>query len=157
MDNKRRKNNENDVLFTNMWLLRNNFIFGNESIIRKRFSNDLRVFVHNFISTPTSPAVKKMTGLDWIPSYFSNVKRKYKGMQLEHINEVKVLAWLSGQVDVIENPSINSHITIIEGGELGINENQDNNLLVYPNPGKKFHIKINNFNEKMTLYVTDIT
>ena len=33
-----------------------------------------------------------MTGLDWIPSYFSNVKRKYKGMQLEHINEVKVLA-----------------------------------------------------------------
>jgi len=92
MDNKRRKNNENDVLFTNMWLLRNNFIFCNESIIRKRFSNDLRVFVHNFISTPTSPAVKKMTGLDWIPSYFSNVKRKYKGMQLEHINEVKVLA-----------------------------------------------------------------
>ncbi|MGC6526322.1 MAG: hypothetical protein ACON30_08605 [Flavobacteriaceae bacterium] len=89
---RRRRNNENDVLFTNMWLLRNNFIFGNESIIRKRFSNDLRVFVHNFISTPTSPAVKQMTGLDWIPSYFSNLKRKYKGMQLEHINEVKVLA-----------------------------------------------------------------
>ena len=72
------------------------------------------------------------------------------------VDYIKV-TWLSGQVDVIENPSLNSHITIIEGGELGINENQDNNLLVYPNPGKKFHIKINNFNEKMTLYVTDIT
>ena len=63
------------------------------------------------------------------------------------IDYIKV-SWLSGQVDVIQTPPINSHITIIEGGELGINENQDKNLLVYPNPGKKFHIKINNFSEK---------
>lgn len=72
------------------------------------------------------------------------------------VDYIKV-TWLSGQVDVIENPSINSHITVIEGGELGINENYDNNLVVYPNPGKKFHIKINNFNEKMILYVSDVT
>jgi hypothetical protein len=38
-----------------------------------------------------------------------------------------------------------------------MNENHENNLLVYPNPGKKFNIKINNFNEKMILYVTDVT
>jgi hypothetical protein len=72
------------------------------------------------------------------------------------IDYIKV-SWLSGQVDVIQTPPINSHITIIEGGELGINENQDNNLLVYPNPGKKFHIKINNFSEKMVLHITDVT
>ena len=72
------------------------------------------------------------------------------------IDFIKV-TWLSGQVDVIINPSINSHITIIEGGELGMNENHENNLLVYPNPGKKFHIKINNFSDKMFLHVTDVS
>lgn len=72
------------------------------------------------------------------------------------VDYIKV-TWLSGQVDLIENPSINSHITILEGGELGMNVNHENNLLVYPNPGKKFHVKINNFKEKMILYVTDVT
>ena len=45
------------------------------------------------------------------------------------IDYIKV-SWLSGQVDVIQTPPINSHITIIEGGELGINENHDFHLFL---------------------------
>jgi len=67
---------------------------GTESVIRKKISNDLRVFVHNYLPTKTSPEVKRLTGVDEIPTYFSSIKRKFtrKGIMLEHINEVKDLA-----------------------------------------------------------------
>ncbi|MDG2447587.1 MAG: FG-GAP-like repeat-containing protein [Flavobacteriaceae bacterium] len=71
------------------------------------------------------------------------------------IDYIKV-TWLSGQVDIIENPTLNSHITIIEGGALNVNENKDIEVLVYPNPGKKFNIKMNNYKDIMTLTITDI-
>ena len=71
------------------------------------------------------------------------------------IDYIKV-TWLSGQVDIIENPTLNSHITIIEGGTLNVNENKDIEVLVYPNPGKKFNIKMNNYKDIMTLTITDI-
>ena len=88
------KNSENNIMYTNMYLLRNNILKGTESVIRKKFSNDLRVFVHNYLPTKTSPEVKKLTGVDEIPTYFSSIKRKFsgKGIMLEHINEVKDLA-----------------------------------------------------------------
>lgn len=88
------KNIDNNIMYTNMFLLREGILKGNETIVRKKFSNDLRVFVHNFLPTKTSPEVKKLTGLDEIPTYFSSIKRKYsgKGIMLEHITEVKKLA-----------------------------------------------------------------
>ncbi|MCH1547933.1 MAG: hypothetical protein L7S44_05170 [Flavobacteriaceae bacterium] len=86
------KNSENNIMYTNMYLLRNKLLKETESVIRKKISNDLRVFVHNYLPTKTSPKVKKLTGVDEIPTYFSSVKRKFtrKGIMLEHINEVKV-------------------------------------------------------------------
>lgn len=79
-------------MYCNMFLLRHNILKGNLSMIRKKFSNDLRVFVHNYIPTPTSPMIKELTGEDYVDNYFSNIKRKHKGLYLEHINEVKKLA-----------------------------------------------------------------
>ena len=74
------------------------------------------------------------------------------------IDYIKV-TWLSGAVDIIENPVINSHITIIEGGILSLNDgsNLDNKLLIYPNPGKIFSININNHINNIDLNVTDMT
>ncbi len=88
------KNSENNIMYTNMYLLRKKLMKGTESVIRKKFSNDLRVFVHNYLPTKTSPEVKKLTGIDEIPTYFSSIKRKFsgKGIMLEHIIEVKDLA-----------------------------------------------------------------
>ncbi|MDB4643915.1 hypothetical protein OAF48_05655 [Flavobacteriaceae bacterium] len=88
------KNSENNIIYANMFMLRKNFLKGTESVIRKKFSNDLRVFVHNYLPTKTSPEVKKLTGVDEIPTYFSSIKRKFsgKGIMLEHIIEVKDLA-----------------------------------------------------------------
>lgn len=86
------ENRDNNFMYCNMFLLRHNILKGNLSMIRKKFSNDLRVFVHNYISTPTSPMVKELTGEDYVDNYFSNIKRKHKGLYLEHINEVKILA-----------------------------------------------------------------
>ena len=88
------KNSENNIIYANMYMLRKNLLKGTESVIRKKFSNDLRVFVHNYLPTKTSPEVKKLTGVDEIPTYFSSIKRKFsgKGIMLEHIIEVKDLA-----------------------------------------------------------------
>ena len=85
-------NQDNNFMYCNMYLLRNGILKGNESMIRKKFSNDLRVFIHNYIPTPTSPEIRKLTGEEYVDSYFSTLKRKYKGLYLEHINEVKVLS-----------------------------------------------------------------
>jgi len=59
------------------------------------------------------------------------------------IDYVKI-NWLSGVVDMVENPTINSKMTIVEGSTLGIVENHFNrSLLVYPNPNEGlFTIKI---------------
>ncbi len=86
------KNEENNIMYGRMLLIRMGVTKANESMIRKDFSNSLRVFVHNYIPTPTSPMIKELTGEDMIPNYFSNLKRKFKGLYLEHINEVKVLS-----------------------------------------------------------------
>jgi len=43
------KNIENNFIYTNMYLLREGVMQGNMSMIKKRFSNDIRVFVHNYI------------------------------------------------------------------------------------------------------------
>ena len=74
------------------------------------------------------------------------------------IDYIKV-TWLSGNVDIIENPMINSHITIIEGENLGLNNdfNLNTRVLIYPNPGKIFSIKIDNYINNIYLTVTDMT
>ena len=59
------------------------------------------------------------------------------------IDYIKV-TWLSGNVDIIINPMVNSHTTIIEGENLGLNNDSNLNtrVLIYPNPGKIFSLKI---------------
>ena len=77
------KNSENNIMYTNMYLLRNKLLKETESVIRKKLSNELRVFVHNYLPTKTSPEVKKLTGVDEIPTYFSSVKRKFTRKEAE--------------------------------------------------------------------------
>lgn len=50
------------------------------------------------------------------------------------IDYIKV-SWLSGIVDIVINPSINSQMTIVEGSSLGIEDSVlDVNIVLYPNP-----------------------
>jgi hypothetical protein len=44
------------------------------------------------------------------------------------------VCWPSGIEDVIYNPSINTHLTIVEGSTVNVEENDMNELIVYPNP-----------------------
>ncbi len=46
--------------------------------------------------------------------------------------------WPSGIVDVIENPTINQTIIVIEGQSLGVQDNFVENLILYPNPTNDF-------------------
>ncbi|MEP0263044.1 FG-GAP-like repeat-containing protein [Dokdonia sp.] len=50
------------------------------------------------------------------------------------IDYIKV-RWLSGQVDIIYNPEINSHLTMIEGeNPLGVDSFEEERIVVSPNP-----------------------
>ncbi len=49
------------------------------------------------------------------------------------IDYLKV-TWLSGIVDVLENPDINNHLTLVEGSTLSIEESQQQAFTLYPNP-----------------------
>ncbi len=75
-----------------------------------------------------------------------------------NIDYIKV-TWLSGVVDVIENPTINEHITIIEGDLLSAEDEfyLKNTTLIYPNPGDAFTINIDQLVNNIKLNVTDIT
>ncbi|GAB5399650.1 MAG: hypothetical protein Aureis2KO_12350 [Aureisphaera sp.] len=51
------------------------------------------------------------------------------------VDYIKV-TWLSGIVDIIENPDINSHITIVEGSTLSIDTNSIQQFSLSPNPNR---------------------
>jgi hypothetical protein len=50
--------------------------------------------------------------------------------QIESIH----ICWPSGIEDVINNPNINSHLTILEGSTIGVNETATTKWTIYPNP-----------------------
>jgi len=52
------------------------------------------------------------------------------------VNSVTI-CWPSGTVDVINNPTINSHLIVTEGSTLGINEIELENISLYPNPANE--------------------
>lgn len=74
------------------------------------------------------------------------------------IDYIKV-TWLSGIVDIIDNPVINEHITVIEGGILSIDNDSylRNSISIYPNPSDVFTIDIDHSINNIKLNVTDIT
>lgn len=47
------------------------------------------------------------------------------------------VCWPSGTVDVVYNPSINSHLVITEGMTVGIEEQEMENLQLFPNPANE--------------------
>jgi len=50
-----------------------------------------------------------------------------------------IVTWPSGIVDEINNPSINSTITIVEGQSLGTNDFEvSDSIVVYPNPASDY-------------------
>ncbi|MCH9662020.1 MAG: FG-GAP-like repeat-containing protein [Bacteroidetes bacterium] len=54
-----------------------------------------------------------------------------------NIDYVKV-TWLSGIVDIVENPEINTMMTIVEGSTLGLSNFDKSTALIYPNPSEGF-------------------
>jgi ASPIC and UnbV/Secretion system C-terminal sorting domain len=44
------------------------------------------------------------------------------------------VCWPSGEEDVIYNPSINTHLTIVEGSTINVAESTKEQWLIYPNP-----------------------
>ena len=74
------------------------------------------------------------------------------------IDYVKV-TWLSGIEDIIFDPQINSHITVVEGETLGIEENERlPNFTLYPNPANgKVTLNASEALVGSTFWVTDLT
>ena len=74
------------------------------------------------------------------------------------IDYIKV-NWLSGIEDIIFDPQINSHITLVEGETLGIEENEStHHFTLYPNPSKgKVTINTSEALVGSTFWVTDMT
>jgi hypothetical protein len=56
---------------------------------------------------------------------------------LENVDRV-VIKWPSGTVDVIQNPTINSALLVVEGSHImGLKEGVNTSFAVYPNPAKE--------------------
>ncbi len=49
------------------------------------------------------------------------------------VNNV-IICWPSGIIDIINNPTINSHLTITEGSTVSVDEYQMDKMKLYPNP-----------------------
>jgi hypothetical protein len=52
------------------------------------------------------------------------------------VNSVTI-CWPSGIVDVINNPTINTHLVVTEGSTLGVEETEMENISMYPNPANE--------------------
>jgi len=74
------------------------------------------------------------------------------------IDYVKV-SWLSGVEDLIMNPDINAHLTIVEGSTLGVDDHlKAAQLSLYPNPSDGFlNIRVNETLLGSTMQLRDIS
>jgi hypothetical protein len=53
------------------------------------------------------------------------------------INNITIY-WPSGIIDIVENPTINTSVVVVEGETLGLDDTLTDNLIIYPNPTKDF-------------------
>jgi hypothetical protein len=69
--------------------------------------------------------------------YMSTLNTHFGIGNLENIDRV-VIKWPSGTVDVIQNPTINSALLVVEGSHImGVKEGVNTAFAVYPNPAKE--------------------
>jgi hypothetical protein len=74
------------------------------------------------------------------------------------VDYIKV-TWLSGIVDLIEDPEINTHHTIVEGSNIltiGERELAEEAIEIYPNPGRIFTIELPSAIETCNFSINDI-
>jgi hypothetical protein len=67
---------------------------------------------------------------------FMNTINPHFGMGTATAIDQVIIKWPSGIIDIINNPTINSSVFILEGMTLGVNENSAASFVVYPNPVK---------------------
>jgi hypothetical protein len=77
---------------------------------------------------------------------------------VSQIDYIKV-SWLSGIVDIVEFPDINSHMTLVEGSALAIDDNAlDLGIMLYPNPSNgSFTLKVPETTIGSKMMVVDMT
>ncbi|MFN3343968.1 MAG: ASPIC/UnbV domain-containing protein, partial [Flavobacteriales bacterium] len=80
------------------------------------------------------------------------------GIGQETAIEKITICWPSGIVDVINNPSINSHLVVVEGSTVSVQEELSQNLQVFPNPATS-HLSISGLpaNRIFALEIFDVT
>lgn len=73
---------------------------------------------------------------------FMNTINPHFGLGSATAIDQVVIKWPSGIIDIINNPTINSNVFVLEGMTLGVNENTAASFVVYPNPVKnEIHIQ----------------
>ncbi|MFC7356215.1 FG-GAP-like repeat-containing protein [Jejudonia soesokkakensis] len=65
--------------------------------------------------------------------YMSSLNTHF-GLGTDDAIESITIYWPSGNIDIIENPTINSTLSVVEGQTLGLEDTLVSNLIVYPNP-----------------------
>ncbi|HAA00020.1 MAG TPA: FG-GAP-like repeat-containing protein [Flavobacteriales bacterium] len=80
------------------------------------------------------------------------------GIGQETAIEKITICWPSGVVDVINNPAINSHLVVVEGSTVSVQEELSQNLQVFPNPATS-HLSISGLpaNRVFALEIFDVT
>lgn len=69
-----------------------------------------------------------------------------------------IIKWPSGTVDIINNPTINQMLHVVEGATLGVASFKDSNFSIYPNPvAEVLNIKSNDSNRIKFVQVYDLT
>lgn len=67
------------------------------------------------------------------------------------INSITIY-WPSGAVDIVNNPSVNQTITVVEGETLSLQSTLANDLILYPNPTKRFLTLNSTYNFEDAIY-----
>ncbi|AXG75124.1 T9SS C-terminal target domain-containing protein [Flavobacterium arcticum] len=89
--------------------------------------------------------------------YMSSLNTHFGLGQTDEIDQV-VIKWPSGIIDIIENPTINESLMVVEGSTLGINNVSSTIFNIYPNPVKDVIQFSTNENISITnAYVYDIS
>jgi hypothetical protein len=88
--------------------------------------------------------------------YMSSINAHFGIGQSTTIEQV-IIRWPSGIVDVIDNPTPNEVLNVVEGNTLSVNENEVSSFVMYPNPAKDFiTLKSSNNNSIVSVEIFDL-
>lgn len=82
---------------------------------------------------------------------FANTLNTHFGIGTATAIEKVVIKWPSGLVEVIQNPTKNSRLLVIEGATLGVTEANSSMFVIYPNPAShQIRIQLNEMKYDIT-------